>query len=232
MYRIKSGIFAAGKGERLKKAFLNTPKPLIKIGEKSLIEITLDNLLSLNPVETTILLNNENYPMVVDKIASKYKCNFIALNSKTSFESFYTLASFLDDDRSYIILSTTDVITEPSLIKKSFQFHISSSSVITLGVSNIPPDEKPLLVELDKDMRVKSIGKTGMYATNGIYILCPGISKLFSVKNYKALREFLSQIDFDKIVVKGFYFDKSFDVDDETDLNNAELFIKNLNLNI
>ncbi len=80
MYRIKSGIFAAGKGERLKKAFPTIPKSLISIGGKSLIEIILHNLLSLNPVETTILLNNENHSMVVEKIASKYRCNFIALN--------------------------------------------------------------------------------------------------------------------------------------------------------
>lgn len=227
MSKINAGIFAAGKGERLKKNFPNTPKPLIKVLNKALIELALNNLYNLNPQNICVLLNNENFRPVINYLGSN-RLNFIAVNSKTSFESFFTLASFLNDGISNIVLSTVDVITNPSNIKNSVEFHIKTDSYLTLGISDIPPDEKPLLVESDKDSKVISIGKAGRFATNGIYIISPKLIDVIMIKKYKALREFLSDIDLSKYKVSSFYFADSFDVDDETDIKKAEDFLRDL----
>ncbi|MCX7641152.1 MAG: sugar phosphate nucleotidyltransferase [Elusimicrobiales bacterium] len=224
MYKVKAGIFAAGKGERIKKSFPDIPKPLIKISNKNLIEIAIENIKIINPSNLTILLNNENLEPVINYLGTKHY-DFIAINSKTSFESFYTLASFLNDGVSNLLLSTVDVIIEPEDLKTALELHISTKSYITLGISNIPLDEKPLLVDIDNNLKIKSIGKKGNFATNGIYILSPLAVLNISQVNYLALREFLSSIDFSTHKVYSYFFKNSFDIDDETDIIKVKEFL-------
>lgn len=228
MYKINAGIFAAGKGERFKKTFPDIPKPLIPVAGKTLIEISISNLLTLKPSNITVLLNNENFQKVSDYIKNKYNCDYIALDSKSSFESFYTLASYLTDKKSISVLSTVDVVISGDLIKKAVNFHIENCSDITLGISDIPPDEKPLLVEIDKEMRIASIGKSGNYATNGIYILSHSAIEKISLRPFKALREFLATITQNTNRIHAFYFENSFDIDDETDIIKAKNFLEGL----
>ncbi|MCX7905533.1 MAG: sugar phosphate nucleotidyltransferase [Elusimicrobiales bacterium] len=226
MYKLNTGIFAAGKGERIKKSFPNTPKPLIKIKNKTLIEIVIDNIKSLKPKRLVILLNNENYDSVIKHLNNK-SYEFVVFNSKTSFESFYTLACFLNDGISNIILSTVDVIIEQNDLEAALNFHINKNSYMTIGISSIPPDEKPLVVDIDHNFKIKSIGKKGNFATNGIYILSPHSVSNISKFNYIALREFLSSIDFSKNKVYSYFFKNSFDIDDETDINRVKKFLAN-----
>lgn len=226
MFKINAGIFAAGKGERLKNVFPNIPKPLIKISEKTLIEMVLENISIVKPQKISILLNNEIFSQVSSYLnKDKNEINFISFNSKTSFESFYTLLSFLEDGQNQILLSTVDVIIEKKDLEKFVIHHIERKADITLGVSDIPPDEKPLIVEIDNNSRILSIGEKGNFATNGIYIISPKIVKKITPKKYNALREFLSSIDFEKFNLHSFYFPNSFDIDDETDISKATEFI-------
>ena len=72
---MKAMILAAGRGERLKPLTDTTPKPLLKAGDKSLIEHHLVNLASAGVTEVVIniawlgdqikqkLGNGENYQL-------------------------------------------------------------------------------------------------------------------------------------------------------------------------
>lgn len=226
MFKINAGIFAAGKGERLKSLFPNTPKPLVKILDKTLIDIVLENITILKPLNTVILLNNENFLKIKTHLKDKKDICFISFDSKTSFESFYTLASFLEDGINNLLLSTVDVIVEPSDLIKLVQFHIEKKSDITIGISEIPADEKPLVVDVNKDFKILSIGVKGSFATNGVYLFSPKIITRIKPQKYNALRYFLSSMDFKKLNIYSFYFPNSFDIDDETDLRKAENFFK------
>ena len=215
---IKCGIFAAGKGERLKKDFPNTPKPLIKIAEKTLIEYVIENLSSLNPTEIAVLLNNEIGFLVYDYLKDKYKINAIIINSQTSFESFYTLSKYLKEKGKTIVLSTTDTISKKEDIQRLVENHINSNSYLTLGITPSISDEKPLLVEIDKERKkIISIGKKGRYATNGIYALSYDAINDIKPNKYSKLRDFLSSIDLNLKTISYHIIDESFDVDDIDD---------------
>ncbi|MEF3279372.1 MAG: NTP transferase domain-containing protein [Elusimicrobiota bacterium] len=228
MSNINAGIFAAGKGERLKKHFPHTPKPLIKVGNKTLIEYAYYNLLSLNPSSIALLLNTETGEQILDYINKiGYKPTAIMIDSKTSFESFFTLANFLKVKDKDVVLSTVDTITRSGEIINLVKNHNNTSAYITLGVTRVINDEKPLLVDIDeKTKRIKSIGKTGYYATNGIY--CLSYKAINNIKNnrYKALREFLSQLDFEKNFISFYNIEESLDIDDISDIKIAEFTLQ------
>jgi|YNPMSStandDraft_1061717.scaffolds.fasta_scaffold00332_21 choline kinase len=226
---IKCGIFAAGKGKRFKKTFPNIPKPLIKVGKKALIDYAIENLLSLDPEELAVLLNSETGEIVYNYLKNRYSINAIMLDSKTSFESFYTLSNYLKEKSKTIVLSTTDTILKKLDIQKLVLNHINSDAYLTLGITLLINDEKPLLVEIDRQKeKIKSIGINGNYATNGIYVLSyDAISDIKPIK-YSKLREFLSSIDFNSKNVSYHIVEESFDVDDISDLKileNSKFFL-------
>ncbi|HOL61759.1 MAG TPA: sugar phosphate nucleotidyltransferase [Elusimicrobiales bacterium] len=223
MSDIIAGIFAAGKGERLKKDFPDTPKPLIKVGEKTLIEYALDNLLKLNPKDFEILLNPESGPKIIKYLKEKkYSFKYVMFDSKTSFESFYTLSNFLKEKDKTVILSTVDTILNHKDLKELLETHIKNKSYMTLGITEEINDEKPLLVEIDKNSEtIKSIGKSGHYATNGIYVLSHQAITDIKPQKFKALREFLSSIDFEKLKVTYHIIKESLDIDEISDIELA-----------
>jgi len=222
---IKCGIFAAGKGERLKKFFPDIPKPLIKIGEKPLIDYVIENLLSLNPTELAILMNPYTGHIIYNYLKNKYSINAIIFDSKTSFESFYTLSNYLKEKTKTIVLSTTDTIVSKKDIQNLVENHINSNAYLTLGITSFINDEKPLLVEInEKEKKIKSIGVKGNFATNGIYVLSYDAINDIKPNKYSKLRDFLSSIDFDSKNVKYHLIEKSFDVDDLSDIKLIEKF--------
>lgn len=160
MYKINAGIFAAGKGERFKKDFPNTPKPLIKVGKKALIDYAIDNISSINPEKIAILLNLDEGKIVHKYLKeNNYKGLSIMIDSKSSFESFFTLANFLKEKNHTILLSTVDTILKKDDIKNLIQEHISKNSYITLGITDFINDEKPLLVDIDKKSRKNNFNR-------------------------------------------------------------------------
>jgi len=226
MSEIISAIFAAGEGERFKKDFPYTPKPLIKIGDKTLIEYSLDNLLKLKPKSVGILLNLKTGPYVSNYLKNKnYSFKAVMLDSKTSFESFYTISNFMKEKNKTLIISTVDTILKFDELKNLLNNHIKTNSYITLGITPFINDEKPLLVEIDK-FKIKSIGKTGNHATNGIYCLSyEAVNDIHPLK-YSKLREFLSSIDFSKKDVSYYVIKESFDIDDISDIQIASEKLK------
>ncbi|NLH40025.1 MAG: hypothetical protein GX445_08195 [Elusimicrobia bacterium] len=221
---INAGIFAAGKGDRLKKDFPDIPKPLVSVCDKTLIEYAIENVLSLNPLNIGVLLNLESGYIIDNYLRKKnYNIKTVMLNSKTSFESFFTISNFLKEKGKTLVLSTVDSILNKEELKAMVETHTTKNSYITLGITECINDEKPLLVEINKNNnRIESIGKSGGYATNGIYCLSYEAINDIKPKDYRALREFLSQIDFNKKLVSFYNFNESFDIDDAMDVRLAE----------
>lgn len=222
MYNIKAGIFAAGKGNRLKKYFPGIPKPLVKINNKTLVEIVIENYLKNNINDITLLLNTETGPLIYEYLKNKkYSIKFIMIDSKTSFESFYTLANVITEKNKLTVLSTTDTITTYTEIKKLIDTHKKYNAYITLGITELINDEKPLLVKIN-DERIISIGNGGRHATCGLYVLSPQAVNDIKLKKYNALREFLSSIDFNYRKVLYYVIKESFDIDDINDVTEAQ----------
>jgi glucose-1-phosphate thymidylyltransferase len=84
---MKAVILAAGYGTRLYPLTLNTPKPLIEVKEKSILEWILLKLKNVSDLTEVIIVSNEKFFLQFNEWSEKNKNKFdfdlIVLNDKT-----------------------------------------------------------------------------------------------------------------------------------------------------
>ena len=115
---MKALILAAGIGKRLKT---NIPKILLKIGNKSLLERHLENLLSLGVKNIGIVIGfKSNYLQNFIKTIDKKKKIKIFINSRYKFGSIVSLvsASTFFHVKGNLILMDGDVFYDKKILQK------------------------------------------------------------------------------------------------------------------
>ena len=108
---MKAGIIAAGLGERFRNAGFTTPKPLLVVAGKTLVERAIDTAAAAGAEEVALIVNAE-YPEVKQYVRDHRWPVPVRLTVKTtasSMESFFMLEPYLRD--SPFLLSTVDAIT-------------------------------------------------------------------------------------------------------------------------
>lgn len=113
-------ILAAGIGSRLKKITKYTPKPLIKIGRKTIIEYLLGFLADLSAVDEIHIVVGYKREKFIHKIGNKINNIPIYYHFNAKYKepgntySLYTAKKSMKDD---IIFMTADLIIDPILLK-------------------------------------------------------------------------------------------------------------------
>ncbi len=109
-------IFAGGKGERMRPVTLNTPKPLLSVGEKSAIEMIVDRILAqhINAVYISVHYKSN---MIMDSLIKNYSDissdNFIIENEALGTAG--SLHIFADGSYANIITHNSDIISDINL---------------------------------------------------------------------------------------------------------------------
>lgn len=113
-------ILAAGRGERLRPLTDNLPKALIKMGEKTLIEYSLDNLKRAG-INKVIIVAGFLGNLIKEKIGNSYQGIDISYVSNEEYSvtgSMYSLSQiegiFMDDS---ILLLESDLLYEAKILK-------------------------------------------------------------------------------------------------------------------
>jgi len=182
---IKAIILAGGQGIRLKDFVKEVPKPMLQIGQKSIIEHQIDLLIKYGINEFYILVNNLE-EIIKNKFddGSTYGIKISYIEEKTPLGTAGGLKEIeanLDDDFLVIYGNVLFNIYIPALI----EFHQTNKSKFTIVLH---PDESPLnydIVEINNENKViKYYNKP--YSTDfvfrnlvnsGIYIISPDILK-------------------------------------------------------
>jgi len=228
---MKVGIIAAGKGERLKKGGIFTPKPLIPICGIPIIERTIRAAIDagasfiaciINAIEHKVFeyLNSKSWPVPF---------RLIVKTTPSSMESLFNLAPFLDEP---FLLLTVDAVYPFETLKEFVNKAKTTNGDGILAVTKFIDDEKPLWVKLDDKDRIIKIGNEAyptIYVTAGFYYFSPIIFKLVNEareKRLKALREFLSLLVKKGYTIYGIPVSKVIDLDHPEDIKKAEIFIK------
>lgn len=230
---MKVGIIAAGKGERLKKGGIFTPKPLISICGVPLIERAIKAAIHVGATYIVCIVNDIEHE--VSEYLNTHQwpvpLKLIVKTTPSSMESLFNLAPFLDEP---FLLLTVDSIY-PFETLRGF---VDKAKIINghgaLAITKFVDDEKPLWVKMDKD-RIIKIGNSAWptpYITAGFYYFSPVIFKLIDEarkKNLGALREFLSLLIEKGYIIYGIYVSKVIDLDHPEDIKKAEAFIRSIN---
>lgn len=116
---MKAILLAAGIGKRLKPITDDTPKSLIRVGEKSLLERMLDSLIKMGITDIYIVIGH-----LAEKIKETIGVNYSAVAINYVLNLNYKMGSVLsvlvaqecfDDD---ILLMDSDVIFEGAVLKR------------------------------------------------------------------------------------------------------------------
>jgi len=231
---LTAGIIAAGLGERLRRAGILTPKPLIEVGGKTLLARAIEAAAAAGASEIALIVNAE-YPELERAVRGATWPVPIRLTVRTtpsSMESFFALAPALGD-APFLLLTVDAIYPERSLAELS-EAGFAAGPVGTLAITRFIDDEKPLHVAIDEHAHITALGPSAAgsgWITSGLYFFHPEVFRYVTEARRRrlgALREFLALLLEEGCRLHGYAVEKSVDVDRPEDVAAAERFLKEL----
>jgi NDP-sugar pyrophosphorylase family protein len=230
---MKAGIIAAGLGERLSRAGVRGPKPLVRVAGATLIEHTLNAIRAAGLSEVVCIINEASGAVETHcrQHVADLSLHFVHRTTPSSMESLFTLAPHLGDEP--FLLLTVDAIVAPAVVRDfvaAAARHGDADGV--LATNTFVDDEKPLRVRCDADGRIVALGPSAgdsPVITAGFYVFRPSIfAEIDAARSarFTALRQFLGHLVDRGYVLYGAAVPKSVDVDRPEDIATAEAFIR------
>jgi NDP-sugar pyrophosphorylase family protein len=233
---MKMGIIAAGRGERLARGGVSTPKPLLSVGGRPLISRVVEAGAKLKVTAIACIVNELN-----SDVAGFLRSNpwpvpleIVVKTTPSSMESLFCLAPFLSDEP--FVLSTVDVVCAGQAVEdfvRGAQAIASAKGVLAL--TRFVDDEKPLWAAVNSSNRIIAMGdgaRDSQWVTAGFYYFTPDIfAEVASArrKQLNALRQFLAHLIAEGYPIYGIPVPKTIDVDYPEDIIKAEAYLKEIN---
>ena len=232
---MKVGIIAAGKGERLTRGGITTPKPLLPVAGRPLIARIIDASAKLKAESVACIVNDLN-PTVAGYLRSTpwpLPVELVVKTTPSSMESLFSLAPLLKDEP--FLLFTVDVVFALKSLENFIQ-HASRlpSAKGVFALTHFIDDEKPLWVVTDDRKRITVIGERAagsQYVTAGFYYITPDVFSLIDMARqlrFGALRQFLGLLVDEGHPIYGLPAGKTVDVDSPEDIATAEAFVREM----
>ena len=230
---MRMGILAAGRGERLARAGISVPKPLVHVGGKPLIARMIEAGARLGASSVACVVNDLN-PAVSEFIrrgAWPIPVDLVVMTTANSMESLFSLAPFLAGGP--FLLSTVDAVCGPGMLE-GFVAEAAACADASgaLALTRFVDDEKPLWAAIDERRRITQIGDAARdsgYVTAGFYYLTPaafGEIDRARRKKLNALRQFLAHLVDAGYALYGVPVGRTVDVDYPQDIEKAEACLK------
>ena len=236
-FSLKAGVLAAGRGERLRGP-ANHLKPLVKVGNQTLIEHVLTSMSEAGASEVVVIINEDSLA-VREHVTARdwaFVLRWIVETTPTSMHSFLRLVETLaaGGDEGPFLLSTVDTVAgAQSYARFMAAARQLEQAAVTLALTSPGNDEKPLFVRLAPgDSRITSIGEAAApsdYATAGVYAVRASILREAEAARrdgVDALRTFLGRLLDRGYHLAGIPIAESIDVDRPADIETAEAFLR------
>jgi NDP-sugar pyrophosphorylase family protein len=231
----RAGVLAAGRGERLCVAG-QTLKPLVPVGGVTLVERVLTALGETEPSEVVFIINEASLA-VRDHVSARrwpFALRWIVETTPSSMHSFLRIVETLaeEGEDGPFLISTVDTVARPGAYTRFMaDARRNADAAVTLALTSVPDDEKPLLVRLDGSA-VVAIGDAAAgapYATAGYYAVRPSILEEAGAARrdgVTSLRAFLARLLARGYRLAGVPSAESVDVDRPRDVGAAEAFLR------
>jgi choline kinase len=156
--KMKAVILAAGIASRLRPLTDHTPKCLLMVGGKSILELTLDNIIANNIKEVIIVTGyleeqikqfvSSNYP----ELNAKYIYNEVYSSTNNIYSLWLTREELAGNE---MLLMDSDIIFDSQIIGRL----LSSGYENCLAMKKHNVQQEEIKVKLDKQGRIVEIGK-------------------------------------------------------------------------
>ena len=157
---MKAIILAAGMASRLRPLTSNTPKCLLKVGERCLLQRSMDALIK-NGITEFVIVTGYLHEMIEDFIRQKYteevKVTFIHNDVYESTNNIYSLwLARPEAENEDILLLDSDLLYDQKIIARVLAN--SADNILTLIRHELGEEEMKVVV--DKDGAITEISKT------------------------------------------------------------------------
>lgn len=227
---MKAIILAAGMASRLRPLTENTPKCLLKVGEKCLLQRSIDALAS-NGIRDFVIVTGYLHEMIETFVAEQYGDNinvkFIHNDVFDSTNNIYSLwLARPEAEGQEILLLDSDLLYDPRIITKVMES--GADNVLTLISHELGEEEMKVvldhengtIIEISKtcnpaDAAGESLGieKMGCRYTSALY------QELEPMMNEEHLENVFYERAFERLIAKG----HTYKVIDVTELFSCEL---------
>lgn len=226
-------IIAAGEGSRLAQEGVKWPKPLVRLNGVPLIDRLIDVFLQNNATSINIIVNEEMKEVQehLKDLRLPVPFRLHIKSTPSSMHSFFELKDYLEDER--FCLTTVDTIFKEDEFKEYIRTFRKDEDVDGLmAVTDYIDDEKPLYVNTDQNLHIKSFSDTAepdsRYISGGIYCLKRTALKVLENamgKGMSRMRNYQRLLIEDGLMLKAYPFSKIVDVDHAEDIAKAERFL-------
>ncbi len=237
---LRGGILAAGEGSRFLAAGIATPKPLVVVSGRTLLDRTLDHFRRAGVRHVTLVTNAAFGPELARTAATvtDLELQVVAQDTPSSLHTLAVLSACAPAGR--LLVTTIDSVMAPTDVARFAHAFRSSPANALLSYTDFVDDEKPLRISLDgPTQRVTGIGETAHespFVTMGMYgfdDLCRARAQTAAAAGVSRLRRFLALIVQGEadgrrsdLAVAGFRLGKAIDVDRPEDVVVAEDFLE------
>ena len=155
---MKAVILAAGIASRLRPLTDNTPKCLLNVGDKKILELTIDNIIA-NNIDDIIIVTGYLEQQIKNFVTAKYPqlnityiYNEVYSSTNNIYSLWLTKDSLAGDE---MLLMDSDIIFDKDIIAKLLAS--GYDNCLALKRHNVQDEE--IKVKADKNGRVLEIGK-------------------------------------------------------------------------
>ncbi|MDR1783018.1 MAG: NTP transferase domain-containing protein [Dysgonamonadaceae bacterium] len=229
-------IIAAGEGSRLKSEGISTPKPLIELDGKPLIERLLTVFLKHTPNSVSIIVNKNMTELAkyLRSLILPCQLNIIEGSTPSSLHSFGELSRFISAEK--FCLTTVDTVFRENEFNDFINVFCNDETNDGLfAVTKYIDDEKPLYIAVNKDDNtVSGFFDTPVheakFVSGGIYAL-KSAKALSILQNALSdgvshLRNYQRRLIDEGLKIKAFKFGKIIDIDHASDIAKAEKLVQ------
>lgn len=165
-------LMAGGKGERLRPLTEKTPKPLLKIGDRTIIDRNVDRLLS-NGIENIHVTTNYLGNQIEDHFREpRHGTQIHCVREKTFLGTMGAVRNVVDFDNDTILIMNSDLFTNINL--QDFYLHFKESNA-DLSIAAVPYSVSiPYgIFDLEEDhvTGIREKPQYTYYANAGIYLI-------------------------------------------------------------
>lgn len=224
-------IMAGGRGQRLKPLTDSTPKPLLKVGSKAIMEHNLDRLalFGIDEFWVSIKYLGEQIKNYFGQGTEKnIKINYVVENEPLG--TIGSISKILKFEHDYVLITNSDLLTNIDYEQFFLDFIMKDAD---LSVLSIPYQVNiPYAVLETSDGRIKSFKEKPTYtyySNGGVYLVKKELLKYIPTNTFFNATDFIEQLILNEFKVISFPFSGYWlDVGKHEDFEKAQLDLNNI----
>ena len=199
-------LVVGGLGSRLKSLTENCPKPLLKIGQKPLLEIIVDSLIE-SGIRKFFFAVNYKADMFYDYFGdgSSKGVKIVYIHEKEKMGTAGALSLLEEVPELPLLVMNGDILTSINY-RHILDFHVQGQASMTIALSNFSYQVPYGVVNMDGAavVELKEKPHINHFVNAGIYVLNPEVVKLVPKGQYFGMNQLYDEVCKNSMPVMGF----------------------------